>query len=83
MFIKEDNNIYETIDTGTTKGKVLIGENTQVSIIENDTTIVYSWSKFDIDKGEYVADSDNNSPINIDDNTFIPIGGIVTIQKEV
>lgn len=78
----EHGNVYRIENIGSTEIKSCFGPEKQLALIsESNTEKVFAWQKFDTEKGEYIPDTENTEPTNIDGKEYMPTEGKITVEK--
>ena len=79
----ENNFVYRTEKIGNAEIKSGMGSEKKLELIsESDAEKVYQWQKFDIEKGEYVADEENTKTATIDGKEYQSEKGKIVIKKK-
>lgn len=82
-FVIENEIVYRIERIGRAEIKTSIGSAKRLELIsESDKEKVYQWQKFDLEKGECVADEENTDTVSIDGKSYTPEKGKVVIKKE-
>ena len=82
-YIQENGFIYCVEQIGKAEIKSGIGNDKRLELIsENNTEKIYQWQKFDIEKGEYVADEENTDKAEIDGKEYRAEKGRIVVIKE-
>ena len=82
-YIQENSFIYCVEQIGKAEIKSGIGNDKRLELIsENNAEKIYQWQKFDIEKGEYVADDENADKAEIDGKEYRAEKGRIVVIKE-
>ena len=82
-YIQENGFIYCVEQIGKAEIKSGIGNDKRLELIsENNAEKIYQWQKFDIEKGEYVADEENTDKAEIDGKEYRAEKGRIVVIKE-
>ena len=78
----ENGNVYRIEKISSVEIKSCFGSEKQLALIsESNTEKVFAWQKFDTEKGEYIPDTENTEPTNIDGKEYMPAEGKIIIEK--
>ena len=79
----ENKTVYSIEKIGTAEIRACIGSEKRFELVsETEKEKTYQWQKFDLEKGEYVADEENTDTVSIDGKSYTPEKGKVVIKKE-
>ena len=82
-YIQENGFIYCVEQIGKAEIKSGIGNDKRLELIsENNAEKIYQWQKFDVEKGEYVADEENTDKAEIDGKEYRAEKGRIVVIKE-
>ena len=82
-YIQENGFIYCVEQIGKAEIKSGIGNDKRLELIsENNTEKIYQWQKFDLEKGEYIADEENSDKAEIDGKEYRAENGKIVVIKE-
>lgn len=78
----ENGNVYRIEKIGSAEIKSCFGSEKQLALIsESNTEKVFAWQKFDTEKDEYIPDTENTEPTNIDGKEYKPTEGKIIVEK--
>jgi len=83
MLVIENGIVYSiTTSLGESEIKDYVGAVEKVTIESNeDNSLIYQWTKFNSEQGEWLIDSTINRTIRINDVDYTPVDGKVEIVK--
>ena len=82
-YIQENGFIYCVEQIGKAEIKSGIGNDKRLELIsENNAEKIYQWQKFDVEKGEYVADEENTDKAEIDGKEYRAEKGRIVVIKQ-
>ena len=78
----ENGNVYRIEKISSAEITSCFGPEKQLALIsESNTEKVFAWQKFDTEKGEYIPDTENTEPTNIEGKEYKPAEGKIIVKK--